>query len=368
MNARSAVGRLLVALALLAIVGGCAAGASHSQTPASSSPADSPSTAVATPTKAPTPSPTTAPSGPISYGPVSVVSGISTCAYVDLPVTTDANGTQHVRGGTASCTNTTDDPRVSGWHTAPGTLGLDVWGVLDALDFSLAQWATVRLENAGGAWEGRLSGVATLPGRGDIITIWYRGTGDYAGLTFFELDTGKGGSWTIQGQVFPGDPPPPYSAEGRGIERPEVAGPVADDAVAVVEGAAICPGMSFDFTTDPDGTMHVRGDYHAGRCTLTTDDPRVSGLRSSTWNIDLWGNPDAGQWALVQWGTQRLENAAGAWEGRATGVGSSDRGDFIVNWYKGTGDYAGLSYFELWTGQEPWKIQGQIFPGDPPTP
>jgi hypothetical protein len=28
----------------------------------------------------------------------------------------------------------------------------------------------------------------------------------------------------------------------------------------------------------------------------------------------------------------------------------------------------GLSYFELWTGREPWQIQGQIFPGDPPTP
>jgi len=87
------------------------------------------------------------------------------------------------------------------------------------------------------------------------------------------------------------------------------------------------------------------------------------------WNIDLWGNVYAGRWGLVQWGTVRLENDGGAWEGRAAGVASCpERGDTFVSWYKGTGGYAGLGYFELWTGYEPRKIQGQIFPGDPPTP
>lgn len=149
---------------------------------------------------------------------------------------------------------------------------------------------------------------------------------------------------------------------------PTPAGPLTYGPVTVVTGTATCPGMSWDFTTDPDGTQHVRDDYHADRCTVETGDPRVSGVRSSTWNIDLWGDANAGEWALVQWGTQRLENAGGAWEGRATGIGSSDRGDVIVNWYKGTGGYAGLSYFELWTGDGPWTIEGQIFPGNPPTP
>ena len=140
--------------------------------------------------------------------------------------------------------------------------------------------------------------------------------------------------------------------------------------VTVVTGTSRCPlGTDFVFTTDPDGTKHVRDDYHADRCTVTTDDPRVSGHRTSTWNIDLWGNVNAGRWKLVQWGTVRLENAGGAWEGRAAGVASyPERGDIFVNWYKGTGGYEGLGYFELWTGFEPWKIQGQIFPGDPPSP
>lgn len=84
--------------------------------------------------------------------------------------------------------------------------------------------------------------------------------------------------------------------------------------VTVVTGTAKCPGMditNFDWTTDPDGTKHVRDDHHANRCTVTTNDPRASGLRSSTWNIDLWGDIHVPSGVLVQWGTARLENAGG---------------------------------------------------------
>ncbi len=64
-------------------------------------------------------------------------------------------------------------------------------------------WARLRRRPGG-----QLSGIASLPGWGDIITIWYRGTGDYAGLSYFELWTGSG-PWTIQGLIFPGDPTTP---------------------------------------------------------------------------------------------------------------------------------------------------------------
>jgi len=365
MNANDTAGRLLFGLAVMALLGGCAAGASPTPAPASASPAGSSSVPIATPTLAPTP--TASAAGPMTYGPVTVVTGTESCPGLNPDWTRDPNGTWHVRDQTVECIDSTDDPRVSGTQTA--SWGMDVWGALDQGIGAGVQWGTVRLENAGGAWEGQLSGVASLPGRGDIIVIWYRGTGGYAGLAYFELVTGSPPTWKIQGQVFPGDPPPPYSEGGTTITRPEAGGPVAEDAAAVVTGTASCPGLDFAWTTDPDGTWHVRDDYHADRCTLTTDDPRVTGVRSSTWNFDLWGNPSADNWALVQWGTQRLENDGGAWEGRATGVGSlPGRGDIIVNWYKGSGGYEGLAYFELWTGSGPWKIQGQIFPGDPPTP
>jgi hypothetical protein len=287
---------------------------------------------------------------------------------MDFALTTDPDGTHHVRDGNVACTNRTDDPRVSGRHTAPGTWNADLWGDVSAGHFSLVQWATVRLENDGGAWEGRLTGVAALPGRGDIIVIWYKGTGDYAGLSYFELDTGQD-PWAIQGQVFPGDPPPPYSAEATGTERPEAGGPVSDDAVAVVTGTGTCPRADLgESTTDAEVVTHYRGGTF--RCTMTTDDPRVSGTHTTaTWNADWWGQADLSSGALVQWATVRLENDGGAWEGQLTGVAAlPDLGDTIVIWYKGTGGYAGLSYFELWTGREPWKIQGLIFPGDPPSP
>jgi hypothetical protein len=365
MNASGKAGRLLVGLTCLAGLAGCATGGSPTPTPASPTPTSKPSPPVATPTPAPTPTASTA--GPMTYGPVTVVTGTESCPSLSPDWTRDPNGTWQVRDQTVECTDTTDDPRVTGTHTA--TWSMDVWGALDQGTGAGVQWGTVRLENAGGAWEGQLAGVASLPGRGDNIAIWYKGTGRYDGLAYFELITGSPPTWKIQGQVSPGDPPPPYAGGGTTIARPEAAGPVADDAVVVVTGTADCPGLSFDFTADPDGIWHVRDAYHADRCTLTTDDPRVTGVRSSTWNFDLWGNPSAGVGAGVQWDTPRLENAGGAWEGRATGVVSlPGRGDIMVNWYKGTGDYTGLAYFELWTGSGPWTIQGQVFPGDPPTP
>ena len=365
MNARGTAVRLVASLAVVFLVGGCAGGASPSPGPASPTPISMPSAAVPTPATAvsASPSPMRTPAA-VAYGPVSVVTGTSTCPTMDFALTTDPDGTYHVRGGNVACTNTTDDPRVSGRHTAPETWNADLWGDPDAGHFSLVQWATVRLENDGGAWEGRFRGGAALPGRGDAIVFWYRGTGHYAGMSYFELDTGQD-PWRIQGQVFPGDPPPPYAAEPTGTERPETGGPVADDAVAVVSGTGTCPTVDLgDATTDADGVTHYRGGTFA--CTVSTDDPRVSGTETAPWNIDLWGTDING--ALVQWGTSRLENDGGAWVGTGSGVYSSDRGDIIAFWYTGTGGYAGLSYFELWTGREPWTIEGQIFPGDPPTP
>jgi hypothetical protein len=194
---------------------------------------------------------------------------------------------------------------------------------------------------------------------------WSKGTGHYAGLSYFELFTGSE-PWKVQGQIFPGDPPPPFAEETTGTQRPAAGGPVADDAVAKVTGTATCPTGDFGTPmTDADGVHHYRD--MLWRCDVRTDDPRVTGTEIAPWNQDLWGTFNKG--AAVQWGTSRLENAEGAWEGTGSGVWSSDRGDIIAFWYKGTGAYEGLSYFELWTGRyEPWTIQGQIFPGDPPTP
>jgi hypothetical protein len=137
--------------------------------------------------------------------------------------------------------------------------------------------------------------------------------------------------------------------------------------VTVVAGSLDCPSIDFGKqTTDPNGVQHARGGTLV--CTETADDPRVSGAHTESWNADWWGTADHTSGALVQWGTVRLANAGGAWEGRYTGVYSSDRGDLIATWFKGTGGYAGLACFTLESGWGPWTIAGQIFPGAPPTP
>jgi hypothetical protein len=207
MNARNTAGCLLVGLASLAVLAGCASGASATPLPASPTSTSMPTAPVATPTPAVTPSPTTE-AGPIAHGPVTVVTGTATCPTADLgKSTTDADGVQHFRGGTFTCTMRINDPRVSGTHTT-STWNADWWGETDLSSGALVQWATVRLENDGGAWEGKLAGAASLPDRGDTIVIWYKGTGGYAGLSYFELWTGQE-PWNIQGQIFPGDPPTP---------------------------------------------------------------------------------------------------------------------------------------------------------------
>ena len=182
-------GAPFVGLSFVFLLVGCASGATS--TPSS--------TPGATPTAIPT---------PFAYGPVTVVTGTATCPTADLGTPTiDADGVQHFRDVNFVCTILTDDPRVSGTHTS-GAWNLDVWGETDLSSGAAVQWGTPRLENAGGAWEGRATGVASVPDRGDIISIWYQGTGGYAGLSYFELWTGQD-PWLIQGQIFPGEPPIP---------------------------------------------------------------------------------------------------------------------------------------------------------------
>jgi hypothetical protein len=151
---------------------------------------------------------------------------------------------------------------------------------------------------------------------------------------------------------------------------PPTARPAATPGPVVwVTGTATCPVLDLgDFSTDPDGVGHWRGG--TVRCITSTDDVRVSGTHTTTtWQADWWGDITLPRGELVQWATVRLENQGGAWEGRLTGVASvPDVGDIITIWYTGSGAYAGLSYFELWTEADPWMLQGLIFPGDPPTP
>jgi hypothetical protein len=200
------VRRFLVGMAIVSLFGACSSSA------ASSPPVATPAEVVSTPsaTVSPMPKPTsvaTAAVAPtaVSYGPVSVVTGVEDCSIDFGTITGQGTTVQHARNGSDVCTDTVDDPRVNGTYTA--TWDMDYWGAPDHSNGALVQWGTARLTVAGGSWEGRATGVYSS-NRGDTITWWWTGTGGYAGLTYFELVTGTGG-WTVRGQIFPGVPPQP---------------------------------------------------------------------------------------------------------------------------------------------------------------
>jgi hypothetical protein len=122
-----------------------------------------------------------------------------------------------------------------------------------------------------------------------------------------------------------------------------------------------------DITVPPgemdDGVLRIRG-IHA-----TTDevasDPRVSG--SGT----IVGNADVIRMHGPQWGTFRIENEGGAWEGTWRGVNHGGSLDTGSAWLVGSGENEGLTYDYSLGGNNSdlvLETEGLIFPGEAPAP
>jgi hypothetical protein len=108
------------------------------------------------------------------------------------------------------------------------------------------------------------------------------------------------------------------------------------------------------------GVTQIRGQEMESLETM--NDPRVSGTSRITLNGDLH-DP-----VMAEWGTTRLENADGAWEGTWTGA-SWDAGGAtnVSGWLVGTGAYAGFTYyFHVFGPSTPYQVEGIIFEGSPP--
>lgn len=203
--------RMAVVLASALLVGACGAGATPSAAPPSiPTPVASPvTTATPAPTVHPTPEPTPTPA-PATAGPpdqaVHVTGTETVLAVTEAGTRTTANGVEQMRGLVAATTDTMSDPRVSGSGTIGGDY--DRWLQTGAA----TQWGTYRLENDGGSWVGTWAGIA-YPGAGmapiEDATAWLVGEGGYAGLTYYLHFHGSGGTYEIDGMVFPGTPPAP---------------------------------------------------------------------------------------------------------------------------------------------------------------
>jgi hypothetical protein len=123
------------------------------------------------------------------------------------------------------------------------------------------------------------------------------------------------------------------------------------------------PDIRFDSQKMVDGVLQIRG-VHATSDEVASD-PRVSGTGTIVGNTDVYGMDGP------QWGTFRIENDGGAWEGTYRGViygGSLDSG---TAWMVGSGDYEGLTYFYTFGGNNTdlvLETEGLIFPGEAPAP
>jgi hypothetical protein len=308
-------------------------------------------TATPTLTLPPKPSPTAAP----TYGSLpESVTGLGGC----------------MRGWGITCTQMTSDARVSAQEQ--GTWNVTNWGGPSPFGGARVEWGTSTLAND---WAGKYSGIYT-PDRGEIIVTWYKGVRDYAGLGYFQVRYTFGGTQTdrpakVRGMIFSGDPP-----DLTGI--PPVTGPVPSPNVDVVPTPDPSPptdAIAYGAATETRGTSaYTVVDLETGVFAgiETANDPRVTGtFMTSGWilNFDSSG-------VGTQWGPSRIENDGGVWQGVCSGIYDTS-GDVFACWYKGTGGYAGLAFFDLVAinsmlgpvSEAPaagdW---GLIFPGDPPTP
>ncbi len=148
--------------------------------------------------------PTASSATPVVAGPAAVISGTEVCGSFDGGTTTTAGGTEQLRGAVATCTATMNDPRVSGTDVV--TFNYDGWTAPGGAQSIAMQWGAGRLTTPGGTWEGDWAGVI-YPGLRDDITLWYRGTGAYAGLTYTAHLTGSMGRYVYEGLIYPGTPP-----------------------------------------------------------------------------------------------------------------------------------------------------------------
>ena len=121
--------------------------------------------------------------------------------------------------------------------------------------------------------------------------------------------------------------------------------------------------------TTKSGTETVVGDVTELRGQEMTDsgtmnDPRVNGTAHVTLNADIQGD------VAAEWGTTRVENAGGAWEGTWTGASwNAGNATSVSGWLVGSGAYAGYTYyFNVHGPMMPFRVDGIIFPGSPPTP
>ena len=115
------------------------------------------------------------------------------------------------------------------------------------------------------------------------------------------------------------------------------------------------------------GTHEIVGDVEQVRDQIDAsvyemNDPRVSGTGTQHVNANVYGT------LASLWGTMRIENAQGAWEGSWDGTLWNDgRSMNVTAWLVGSGAYEGYTYYShSWGTTSPLHSEGVIYPGPLP--
>jgi hypothetical protein len=143
----------------------------------------------------------------------------------------------------------------------------------------------------------------------------------------------------------------------------------------IICGPPVSPDRGGDSETveiGDEGMVLSRYRDGAWRQTATMSDPRLEGAVYHTWESDTYAMPGADDGTGIWAATHRIENEAGAWEGRGYGANFSDGtvvGDEAIGdsvWI-GEGAYAGLIAIMESTFFEPcgFDVRGIIFEGAP---
>ncbi len=160
-------------------------------------------------------------------------------------------------------------------------------------------------------------------------------------------------SWTAPAPAPTSTPPPRVT--------PSPGASISSVGSSYVVGTASLVVVNAGEATQSADVSQVRG------IVITTaqvaDDPRATGSGTFQLNVDAMGGLG------FEWGTVRIENANGAWEGSCSGASWSDSAvSDITCWLTGSGGYQGLTYY--WHGRNAGaagSIDGTIVPAPGPS-
>jgi hypothetical protein len=161
--------------------------------------------------------------------------------------------------------------------------------------------------------------------------------------------------------------PAPPDPTARAVATPTAAPSVGPMDPAYVTGHAQGGGATSEGTTRQDGDLTIVEGVVLEAISISLSDARVTG--TGTMHLNTVGSTTE-DGVGFQWGTLRIENAGGAWEGSFTaaywdGLQSESDG---ATWLVGSGAYEGLTFHLRFRGHavSPADLEGVILPAPPP--